>query len=486
MNQNKFFLKTLSFVLLASALILTSCASGTASASTSSVGTVSAIIAVDTVETSGNLSADQLTSLTWGTSGTVEKINVQVGQTVKAGDVLAILKADSVSSDIITAQSDLSSAQSALQDLLDLQSAQAAAQLAVANAEQAVSDAQKEVDNLDRVRASEALVNYTEAQITQAKHAVKRASGQYRKVQNKLDGDPIKTAAELALTNAQLNLDTMIAKYNWYTGQATKVDADLARANLASAQATLADAQREYEKLKNGPDPVDVATAEAKVAAARAEVNKMEIIAPFDGVILTVQTAAGNPVSSGDAAIEMVNRGTLKVDTLVDETSISSVAVGDTANITMDSLPGVTLTGKVTIISAIGTTVNGLVKYTVTVALDPTDQPVRFGATANVTVYTSEPHSTLAVPVNAIQKDSQGEYVSLVQTDGLTQRIAVESGDLSNGLVTITAAGLKEGDNVVLGTSSSTSTSSSSSNNNNSAGSPPDGGGIPLPGGPGG
>jgi HlyD family secretion protein len=438
------------------------------------------ITAVDTIETSGNLSADQLSSLTWETSGTVEKVNVQAGQTVKAGDVLAILKADSISSDIITAQSDLASAQRDLQDLLDSESALAAAQLAVANAESAVSDAQKEVDSLFYPRASDALISNTEAQITAAKRTVALTADHYRLLQNKPDGDPSKTAAKLAWTNAQLELNTLLAKYAWYTGKPSDTEVAVAQATLDSAKATLADAQREYEKLKNGPDPVDVAAAEAKVAAAQAEVNKMAIIAPFDGVVLTVQTAAGNPVSSGDAAIEMVNPATLRVEALVDETSISSVAVGDTADITMDLLPGVTLTGKVTIISSIGTTVNGLVKYTVTIALDPTDQPVRFGATASVTINTSEPHTVLAVPVNAVQTDSQGEYITLVNADSSTQRITVESGDLSNGLVTITTAGLKEGDQIVLGASSGTSSSSSSSNNN--------GGGIPLPGvgGPGG
>ena len=429
MNQNKFFFKTMIFAMLAVVLFLSGCAAGRASATTTnSVGTVSATTAVDTVETSGNLSADQLASLTWGTSGTVEKVNVKVGQSIKAGDVLAILKAESTSSSILTAQSDLASAQRDLQNLMDSETTQAAAQLAVANAEQAVSDAQQVVDNLYRARASEALIESAEAKIAQAQRAVKMASERYRKVQNKLDGDPLKTEAELALTNAQLNLNELIATYNWYTGQATEIDADLARADLASAQSDLADAQRKWETLQNGPDPVDLAAAQAKVAAAQAEVNKMAIIAPFDGEILTVQTTTGSPVDEGSAAFEMVNRGTLKIEAQVDETSISSVSIGNSATMTMDLLPDVILTGKVTIISSIGETVSGLVKYTVTIALTPTDEPVRFGATANVTINTSEPHTVLTVPINAIQTDSQGEYVTRVKANGTTERIAVESG----------------------------------------------------------
>ncbi len=475
MFENKFF-RTSLFVLLALTLLLLSgCASGAEAAGVSSVGTVSVINAVDTIETSGNLSADQLASLTWGTGGMVDKVNVEAGQSVKAGEVLAILKAESVPSDIVTAQSELASAQRDLQTLMDSDASLAAAQLAVANAASALSEAQKEVDSLYFPRASEALINNTEAQISQAKRTVAVTADRYREVQSKPDGTPAKTEAKLAWSNAQLELNTLLAKYAWYTGQPSEVEVAVAQAALESAKATLIDAQREYETLKNGPDSVDVAVAQAKVSAAQAEVNKMAIIAPFDGEILTVQTSAGSPVESGAAAIEMVNRSTLKIEAQVDETSVASVAIGNSADITMDLLPNVTLTGKVTTISSIGTTVNGLVKYTVTIALDPTAEAVRFGATANVILNISEPHAVLAVPLAAIQSDDQGEYVTLVKAEGITERIAIESGEISGGLVMITAAaGLHEGDQVQLGISS-TSTSTDSTGDTND-------GGLRLPG----
>ncbi len=476
----KSLLKTITLLAL-SLMLLTGCANAAASAAAdTSTATVTSINITDSISTSGNLGADQLSALTWSTSGTVEKVNVKAGDSVKAGDVLAILSTESVSSALITAQSELVSAQRALDDLLNSQSAQATAQLAVASAEQAVSDAQNDVDSLNFARASDALINNTEAKITQAKRTVMLATDRYRQLLRKPDGDPNKTEAELALTNAQLELNTLIATYNWYVGDPTSIDADLATATLASAQAELADAQRQWEILKNGPDPVDVAAAKAKVEAAQATVDSMKIIAPFDGEVLTVQTSAGNPVENGSAAFEIVNRKTLKVETLVDETSIAAVTLNNPAEISMDLLPGVTLAGKVTVISAIGTEVNGLVKYTVTIALDPTDEPVRFGATANVILYTSEAHTMLAVPVAAVQSDTQGEYVTLINSDGSIQRVSMESGELSGNLVTLTASsGLKEGDVVQLGTSSASSRSSSGSDN---------GGGIQIPGagGPGG
>jgi RND family efflux transporter MFP subunit len=470
-------------ILLILTLALAGCAADTTAQAAGATASVTTIKLANTIQTSGNLSADQLGDLTWGTSGTVDQVNVKVGQSVKAGDVLATLKTDSVPADVITAQANLASAQRTLQTLLTSQSAQAAAQLAVANAEQAVNTAQTALTAMNYPRASDPLINNTQAKIDQAKLQLAKASDAYRSVQHQLEGTPQKTTAELNLTTAQLNLNTLIATYNWYTGTPSSIDADVLRANLATAQASLSDAQRTWQILQSGPDPVAVAAAQAAVVTAQDTVNSMSIIAPFDGVILTVETAAGNPVKSGDAALELVNRNTLKVDTLIDETAISSVAVGDAADVTVNMLPGVTLKGKVTIISSIGSTVNGLVEYAVTVALDPTTQPVRFGSTANVTISTGQPQAMLAVPIAAVQSDSAGEYVVLVNADGSMQRITVKSGSLSGNLVTITTTStLKAGDQVALATTATSFSSSSgqSGTNNRSGGL---GGGFGGPGG---
>jgi HlyD family secretion protein len=480
--KNKSILKTL-FLLLVGIMFLTACASSSAQgANATTTGTIATVNLANSIITSGNLGATQLSALTWGTSGTVDKVNVKVGQTVKAGDVLAVLKSDSVPSEIITAESGLATAQRNLQTLLDSQSSQAAAQLAVVNAEQAVTTAQNAVASLKYPRASDALIQNTQAKIDQAKLQLAKASDAYRLVARKPEGDPTKTVAELALTTDQLNLNTLQATYDWYTGKPTAIDADLLKANLAIANAQLADAKRNWQILQNGPDPVAIAAAQAQVDVAQAAVNKMYIIAPFDGQVLTLQTAADNPVQNGDAAFEIVNPSTLKVDTLIDETVISNVATGDAADITMDMLPGVTLKGKVTVISDIGTTVNGLVKYNVTIALDPTTQPVRFGATANATIYTGKPYSSLAVPVAAVQSDNASEYIILAGADGSTQRINVVSGAISGHLVTITPANansLKAGDQVVLGSFGASNTSQSGTNFSG-------GSGIRIPGGFGG
>jgi len=451
--------KMLSLAFLVSALVLASCsASNSSNTAATGVGVVKSVSITDTIQTTGNLNADKLATLNWGTSGVVDKVNVKVGDKVKLNDVLAGLRSDSVPSLIVTGQSDLATAQSDLQNLINSNTSLAQAEQAVVTARKAVETAQTNWDGLAYPRASDVLIKNTQAKIWDAQKTLTLANQAYKNVQHHPDGDPVKTAALLALTNAQLNLNTLVATYNWYTGKATQEDYDAAKAALDVARAAFDDAKRNRDNVKSGTDPLKLASAQAKVTAAQATVNLMYIITPFDGEVISVQAVAGNSVSSGDSAAELVDRQTLKVETLVDETNISSVAVGNPAQITMDSLPGETLTGKVARINRIGATVNGLVKYTVVVSVDPTDKPVLFGAVANVTITTGAPHSMLAVPVGAVLSDTKGEYVLLITPDGSTQRVTVVSGDLSGNLVTITTTGtLKEGDQVQLGSGSSSS-----------------------------
>jgi multidrug efflux pump subunit AcrA (membrane-fusion protein) len=463
-------------VVLILTTLLVGC-STSASKGTNSVGVVSSVTVTDKVETSGNLSADKLTTLKWGTGGVVEKVNVEVGDKVKMNDILAALRVDSVESDIATGQSDLATAQRDLQDLLDSKTSLAEAQLNVINARADVETAQNNYDALAYPRASDTLIKQTQAKIWAAEKALTLAHKAYKEVQHNPDGDASKTASLLNLTNAQLTLNDLRATYNWYIAKPTQADYDKAKAKLDLARAALEDARRKRDNIKGGADPLKLAAAQAKVTAAQATVNTMYIIAPFDGEVISVQAGVGNSAANGDSAVELVDRDTLKVETLVDETSISSISVGNPAEISMDSLPETVLTGKVGRIKRIGTVVNGLVKYTVVILIDPTDKPVLFGGTVNVTILTGEPHSMLAVPVNAVQTGTQGEYVILIKADGSTQRVVVESGDLVDALVTITADGqLKEGDKLQIGTSSSNNSTGNNRNNSDP------GGGMPMPG----
>jgi HlyD family secretion protein len=468
--------KILVLVILSSAVILSACSAGSsstagASSSADSLGAVSSVTVTDSIQTSGNLDADQLASLGWKTSGIVDKVNVKVGQNVKAGDVLATLKANSVPANIASAQADLVTAQRNLEDVKNSNLATAQAQVALADAQTAYDTAKNKVDALKYKRATPEMIKFAESQLTMAQQAVDKAQGDFNNVSDKTPNDPVYASAYSKLYQAQKARASALATLNWYKGTPTDANVATIQADFALAKAQLEDAQREWDRLKNGPDPADIAAAQAKVDAAQATVNSMAIIAPFDGEVIGVTTSPENLVNSGDSAVVIVNPNTLKVEALVDETDISRVSVGNTANITMDAIPGKTLTGHVTMIDPMGSTVSGLVKYTVVVALDPTDVSPLFGATTDVTLLTSDPRTMLAVPLGAVQTDTTGEYVVRVASSGGLERVAVTSDSIQGDLVAV-KGDLKEGDQVQV-----FSTTSSSSNGGGFVGGP--GGLIP-------
>ena len=90
-----------------------------------------------TVGATGTVRARQTATLVWQTTGTVEKVNVQIGDQVKAEDVIASLSKTSLSQNLILAEADLVSAQQAMKDLLESDTARAQAWIALRAAEDA-------------------------------------------------------------------------------------------------------------------------------------------------------------------------------------------------------------------------------------------------------------------------------------------------------------------------------------------------------------
>jgi multidrug efflux pump subunit AcrA (membrane-fusion protein) len=117
---------------------------------------------------------------------------------------------------------------------------------------------------------------------------------------------------------------------------------------------------------------------------------------------------------------------------------------------------GVTLTGKVAAINPVGENVSGLVKYTVRVALDKVSADIflPLGTTASVVITVKDATTTLAVPIAAIQNDTNGEYVWVIQNDASIKRVDVVSGSIVGDQVVVTGE-LNEGDRIQMVNASS-------------------------------
>lgn len=371
-------------------------------------GKVISLEVAETIETSGSLAAQPFAALTWKTSGVVAKVNVKPGDTVKADDILLTLQPSSTSASIVSAQADLVSAQKNLEDLLHSDTDLARAVIALREAQEAYDEAAEWRKELNG-----------KITIQQIKYV-------------KFHG---KTIPKVVEREDYADAETI-----------AKADEDLA---LAKAQ--LEDAQRDYERLKDGPNAQDVLAAQARVDAAQATVNALSIIAPFDGQVLSVDDRAGDSVNTGELSVNLADLSHLYVETQVDESDIAKVKLGNQVSATLDALPGVTFTGQVTAINPVGKVVSGLVKYSVRIELDEVDEGVflPLGTTVNVVIHIRDAEATLAVPITAIQNDSEGEYVWVIQNDGSVKRVDVVSGTIIGDKVVV-SGNLKEGDRLQI------------------------------------
>ncbi|MEK7787183.1 MAG: HlyD family efflux transporter periplasmic adaptor subunit, partial [Chloroflexota bacterium] len=236
--------------------------------------------------------------------------------------------------------------------------------------------------------------------LEQARATYESALSQQQTLELRINTD--KANKEDSVEDAQEKYDDAVANLNAALVGPDELKLATAQAKVAVAEANLADAQDKLNKLLNGADPDDIAAAEARVLAAQATANSLNLVAPFDGEVLAVNYQPGDSISQAQAAVMLANRSQLHVEVSVDETDVSQIAVGDPVTITLDPLPDLILNGEVSQISRYGVSVQGLVKYTVRVDLAGAGSQVLIGMTANANIVTDTVEGALAVPLDAV------------------------------------------------------------------------------------
>lgn len=399
----------------------------------------------------GNVRANQTAVLAWQTSGTVEAVHVTIGDQVQAGDVLASLLQTSLSQNLILAQADLVTAQRNLDNLLASDTPRAQAQLALVTAQQKYDSAKSTLDSLlssNRGADTEDARN-AQAQLTLAQNSLKQAQTVYDLFKDRPDDDPQKAQAYTALYSAQQAVARAENNLNFFLLVPSGRDVDKARANLALAEAQLADAQREWERLKDGPDADDILAAQARLDAARAAVRLAQLSAPFDGTITVANPMSGDQVSPGTVGFRVDDLSRLLVDVQLSEVNINSIAIGQPVMLTFDAILGQEYKGKVVQVAQAGTVTQGVVNFTVTIELTDADSRIKPGMTAAVTITVRQLDDVLLVPNRAVRLQEGKRYVYVLR-NGQAEKIEITLGASSDFFSEMVAGDLYEGDVIIL------------------------------------
>ena len=451
-----------------------------------------------TVGATGVVRANQTALLTWQTTGTVGEVKVQVGDQVTKDQILAVLDQTSLPQSVILAQADLVTAQRALDDLLNSKMQQAQAlqtvedarqalddahnpELAQAKAQQAIAEAQKAVENAERVLraakspASQSFIDEAQARVVLTRDALEQAQERFEPYQNKPEDNLVRARLQTELAAAQQQYDAAVRILNSLLGTSNPIDQAVAQADLETAQAQLveaqrqwervkdgtspaelalleaqlADAEREFERVKNGPDPDELAAAQARLAAAQAAINLASIRASFAGVITQIESKSGDQTTPGTLAFRLDDLSKILVDVQISEVDINRIQIGQSVNMIFDAIPNQEYHGSVTVVALVGTTSQDVVDFSVTLELVDPDQAVKAGMTAAVNIVVDQLEDALLVPNRAVRILEGKRVVYLLRGD-VPDPVEIQLGASSEAYSEVIGGELKEGDPIVL------------------------------------
>jgi HlyD family secretion protein len=286
--------------------------------------------------------------------GVVQRVFVQRGQAVEAGQTLVTLDTTAAASDLATALAHQQEAEAEYANVGRGGKAAALANIkdAIDTARTAVQVARRNYESMQRLSAQQAA---TKLQVQDAKDALDRA--------------------QLQLTTLEDQRKTLV----------TTSDKAIAQARLHDAQSAVSLAQH---RLALG-----------------------SVVAPVAGTIYQFDLKVGAYLQPGELVALIGNLDQVKVIVYVDEPDLGRVGLGMPVSITWDARPGQTWWGKVdklpTQVIALGTRTVG----EVTTVVDNPNHDLLPGVTVNVTIISQVVKDALTIPKAALRTINGGTGV---------------------------------------------------------------------------
>lgn len=427
-----------------------------AAASTTSTARVTRGNLTASVAGAGSVAAKKQVALNFVTSGTVKAVYVKLGDSVKAGQVLA--EADATELQMSLANAQLSFNQ---QQLKYDQVAAGATESELADAREAVQSAQEAYDTAVRkFGQNDAQLLSLRNSLEKSRMALQKAESEYAQAVSERQTDL--STVSIALRQAQMDYEAAAASYR------VSVENLNDESSVRSAARALANAKEALLTLEAKPSEDDLASARAQLEQARLSLQQAQlkmrnaqIVAPFDGTVtqVNVEADSGTSTTASGGAVQLSNLNDLQVTVNMAEVDISKIKAGQDVNLTFDALAsGGTVAGKVTQIALVGTTSQGVVTYPVVITLtNPDPALIKTGMTANLTIIVDKRESVLLVPSRAIRTQGKQKVVQVQTSTGIAT-VPVTAG-LTGDNYTEILSGVNEGDVVIVsGTTTTTNT----------------------------
>lgn len=325
---------------------------------------------VEGIEASGTIEATQ-SDLAPKVQGRLVQLRVHDGDLVKRGQALAILERLDPALGLEQARANVAAAVAEVrvaQAGYDLQRRSYETTLAQARSGLGIAGSRlgQAGENLGiETRAASLAIDQAKAQLTAAQAAYDHAEIDLARAKTLVEsGDEPRQSLDDAtaayrtaaaqLRGASDALD--LAQANRRNVQVRRLDVSASRLQQRQSIATLQDAQAQQQLVVQRRAQLlaaqsALAQARAALGLAQDQVRETELIAPFDGYVVSHNFEAGELIQPGSAVMTIADLAHPYLYVYVSETDLPRIKTGMRAEATIDGLPHRTFTGTVTEIS---------------------------------------------------------------------------------------------------------------------------------------
>jgi membrane fusion protein (multidrug efflux system) len=229
-------------------------------------------------------------------------------------------------------------------------------------------------------------------------------------------------------------------------------------ARLKEVEVNLQEANRQLTRLTNlakenatSAQLLDEQQARVKSLAAQkdvinAQMEKLQVRAPFSGRLGRREVSIGALIRPGDTITTLDDVSVIKVDFNLSEANLPSVTEGQIVEATSVAYPGEMFTGK---ISSVDSRVDPITRaIQVRADIDNSDFKLRPGMLLTVSVQ-KRILNTLVLPEKAVIPIEDKHFIFVINQDNVASQKEIEIGQRKPGLVEV-VSGLSAGENVVV------------------------------------
>ena len=294
--------------------------------------------------------------------------------------VAAGLTAEQRQAAITAAELEVTTAQQSLDTLHDNASlADTRAQKIIATAEKALDQATQRLDSINSA-AEQVDVDAAQAGVVLAKKQLDTAQKNFDPYENKSADNAVRAMFQARLADAHKKYDALVERLNNLLGTSNSYDLAVAEADKALAQAQVEDAHRQLDQLQDGLDPDAVKLAEQRLAGAQAhlavakagpsseqlalaksqveaagasvnvlqaQLDKLVLKSPIDGVVLSRTIEPGEVALPSTPLLTLARLDDLTMTVYIPEDRYGAISLGEEAQVRVDSFPGMTFPATV-------------------------------------------------------------------------------------------------------------------------------------------